>query len=203
VRRERPAGARLIETLDEHGHPLGPFPWVPYGEGWEIPAEFEYGGTIDAESGTELGAWSIWVQVVDGVAECVAVRCWSIGGPAIRAAVLRELPLARLVREGVLLVSRPAEEDPKRRINWPDVETALGERENLAATHRQRARKGAVTDELLQDVARIYREALAGGRPTAEVAERLDYSRASAGRLVMRARRRGLLPATEPRRARA
>jgi hypothetical protein len=195
-----PSNARLVDEADETGRVVGKAWWVPYGEGWEIPVGFEYGGEGPFK-------WSIWIQIIFGVAECVGIRGWSAGGAPIRAADLRALPIGRLVNEAVLLASRPADEIPRRPILWKSVEEAQKARARVAEAHRRVARnprqRGRVTDELLQEVARVYREELAGGRPTAEVAEQLNYSRPSAGRLVMEARRRGFLPPTEPRRARA
>lgn len=177
-------------VADENGQP-GLSWWVPYGEGWEIPAGFEYSGT------GPVFDWAIWIQVVEGKAECLAVTCWAAGRAAITAEAYRKLPLGRLVHDGVLLASRPADEIPKRHVLWGSRAEAEAERAAVAETHRRRKRspreRKPISDEKLQDVARIYREELSGGAPTKAVAKRLHYSRASAGRLVALARERGFL----------
>jgi hypothetical protein len=173
--------------------------WVPFGEGFQIPAGFEYSGSGPFE-------WAVWIHVVDGIAQPLAVRCWSPAGRPLTAESFRRLPLGRLVREGVLLSSRPREEFPKSYVQWDSIEEAEQKHAEVAkaytTTKRSPRDRGPVTDELLQRVADIYRDELASGAPTRKVAEKLNYSRASAGRLVMEARRRGFLPQTEPRRAR-
>jgi hypothetical protein len=64
----------------------------------------------------------------------------------------------------------------------------------------QRGRR--LSDEDLQRVAEIYREALADRKPPTKAVERaLPTSRSNAGRLVQEARRRGFLGAATPRRA--
>ena len=190
--------ARGLAALDAEGRPLPGFSWwVPYGEGWEIPAGFEYSGRGPVD-------WRLWVQVINGTAQCVALTCVGPKSGPVAAGALRKLPLARLVHEAVLLASRPWDEIPKRHILWPSLDEAKRQREAVARQHdRVAGQRAPITDELLQDVANIYRNELAGGRPTAAVAEQLNYSRASAGRLVMKARDRGFLPTTEPRKARA
>jgi hypothetical protein len=188
---------RVLPTLTNDV--LGLESWVPYGEGWEIPAGFEYNGHGPFD-------WSIWVQVIDGKAECLAVRAWAAGERPITAEGFRRLPLGRLLHQAVLVVSRPADEIPKRNEPWESVEAARRARTEVTATHKRSKRsprdRRPITDETLREVADIYRVNLTGGAPTRAVAETLNYSRASAGRLVMEARRRGLLPQTEPRKAR-
>ena len=192
-----PQGAYLVPTLLPEGEGLSY--WLPFGAGWEIPVAFEY-------YGSGLFDWSIWIHVLDGVAECVDLRCSGADGQPVTATALRQLPIARLVQQGVLLASRPAEEIPRQRVMWKTVEEAQEKRDAVAKHHgrvkRNPHQKDQVTDELLEEVATIYRAELAGGRPTARVAETLHYSRSSAGRLVMEARNRGLLPKTDPRKAR-
>jgi hypothetical protein len=191
------SNARLLPTVGKDG--AGEFWWVPFGEGWEIPAGFEYSGHGPYE-------WAIWIHVIEGKAECVALRCVSTEGRPITAESLRRLPLGRLVQAGVLIASRPEDEIPKKFVLWPSLEDAKRARAEVATTYRRAKRnpreRASISDDLLRDVARIYRSELAGGRPTASVAEQLHYSRASAGRLVMKARENGFLPLTEPRKAR-
>lgn len=194
------SNARGLPALDKDGHLQPGFSWwVPYGEGWEIPAGFEY-------SGSGLFEWAIWIHVVDGKAQCLAVNCWAREGEAITAGAFKQLPLGRLVEEGILCASRPWDEIPKRHILWDGPDEAKRQRAAVATT-TARARRNPrdhapITDEVLRGVAEVYRAALASGKPTKAVAEKLYYSRASAGRLVMKAREAGFLPPTEPRQAR-
>ena len=191
---------RVLPTLTEGT--LGLESWVPFGEGWEIPAGFEYGGHGPFE-------WDMWIQVLDGKAECLAVRTWTPSREArpITAGDFRRLTLGRLVHEAVLVASRPADEIPKRNERWPSVEDARQARMEVSATHKRSKRsprdRRPITDDVLREVAEVYRANVAGGAPTRAVAEELHYSRPSAGRLVMKARGRGFLPTTERRKARA
>ncbi len=190
--------ARGLPSLDTAGQLQGYGWWVPFGEGWEIPAGFEYSGSGPFD-------WAIWIHVVDGKPECVALTGRGTAKP-ITADSLRRLPLGRLVQEGVLLASRPWDEIPKRYGLWPNTDAVKRERVKVAKRYARLKRSprehGEVSDVLLEDVARIYRENLATGAPTKAVASELNYSRASAGRLVGLARRSGLLPKTEMRKAR-
>ena len=142
--------------------------WVPFGEGWEIPAGFEYEGTGPFN-------WTLWVQVVDGKVECLAVRAWSPDGRPITAESFRRLPLGRLVGEAVLVVSRPADEIPKNNEPWPSVEAAGRERAAVAATYKHTKRsprdRRPITDDVLREVAEVYRANLASGAPTRAVAQ--------------------------------
>lgn len=191
---------RILPTIT-NGE-LGLEAWVPFGEGWEIPAGFEYAGDGPFD-------WSIWVQVVDGKVECLAICARSPDGlhpRPITAEGFRRLPLGRLTYEAVMVVSRPHDEIPKLNQRWPSVEAARRERAEVAATFKRAKRsprdRRPITADLLREVAEVYRANLASGAPTRAVAEELNYSRASAGRLVMQAREKGFLPVTEPRKAR-
>jgi hypothetical protein len=65
---------------------------------------------------------------------------------------------------------------------------------------RRRARRQTNTDERMQQIAAVYRQAVDDGRPpTRAVAEALNVSRSTAGHLVVLARRRGFLRETAPR----
>lgn len=196
---EVPRNARLLPQVGADDVPLpGLGWWVPYGEGWEIPAGFEYSGSGPFD-------WAMWIQVWAGAAECVAVKAWRDDGRPVRAAALRRFPIGRLVKVAVLLSSRPADEIPKRYVRWASEEEAKAARRDVAEAHASRTRnpreRQPTSRELLARVAEIYRAEMAGGAPTRAVAEKLNYSRASAGRLVMKARKAGLLPATEQRKA--
>jgi hypothetical protein len=155
--------------------------------------------------------WWVLVNVIDGKPECVEFRCavspeHAKQGKTISAEALRRLPLGRLVEEAVLMVARPIEEIPRQARTWKNLDEARAVHAEAAKQYRRAKRSPHrhvdVTDELLEDVASVYRANLAKGRPTAAVAEELHYSRSRAGSLVMQARQRGFLPPTEPRKAR-
>lgn len=63
-------------------------------------------------------------------------------------------------------------------------------------------RRQPVTDQRLKEVAQIYRAAFPDA-PTKAVSVELNMSQASASRLVGAARKRGFLPKTEKRKAKA
>ncbi len=69
----------------------------------------------------------------------------------------------------------------------------------------RRAARRTLADEDFERAASVYRAALANGRrdPVECVVEELHLSRSTAGRRIVEARRRGFLPPTEPRKARA
>jgi hypothetical protein len=192
------SNARALPVIDEHGQLLGINSWwVSYGEDWEIPAGFEYVSRDPADV-------TLWIHVVEGVAECLAIK--HTADRPITASALRRLSIPGLVEEGVLMAARSWDEIPKRRILWPSFEEAKRAHTETATAHRRAARlpgeRAHITPELLKEVATIYRANLASGAPTKAVADALYYSRASAGRLVMKAREGGFLPPTEQRKAR-
>ena len=185
---ENPEDGSIVQTL-----------WVPFGEGLEIPETFSYHGEGPFK-------WDLVVHVQDGKPECVAIACEAWTGEAISAEALRRLPLGRLVEEAALMSARPVDEIPRQLRTWKDIDEARAVQAEAAKQYRRAKRSPRshvdVTDERLEDVARVYRANLAKGRPTAAVAEKLNYSRSRAGSLVMQARRRGFLPPTEQRKAR-
>jgi hypothetical protein len=104
------------------------------------------------------------------------------------------LPLEKLMRDAIA--------GGCRRVGQP-VADARSVIEALGLPRRRTARR--LSDDNLERAALIYTEALARGRrdPVACVVEELYLSRSTAGRWIMEARRKGYLPPTEPRRARA
>jgi hypothetical protein len=193
-----------VETQLKEGS-IGLSAWVPFGEGLEIPAVFQYEGE------GPFGEWYVTVNVIDGKPECVEFN-WKVTpeeaklGRVISAEALRRLPLGRLMEEATLMVARPVGEIPRQLRQWNDMDEARAVQAEAVKQYRRAKRSPRrhvdVTDELLEDVALVYRENVAKGRPTAAVAEQLNYSRSRAGSLVMQARRRGFLPPTEQRKAR-
>ena len=203
--------ARLLETEIPGGAPAGQVAyswWVPYGDGLEIPPAFTYNGEAP------WGTWEIVVAVLGGKPECVSVQCNATEGNWIGAESFRRMPLGRLVEDAALMAARPADEGPKKLRSWANPEEARREQAAAAARYRRVKRRPRqhidVTDERLEEVARVYRASLPTGRPTAAVGKALGYSRSRAAALVMRARKRGeetgdlerFLPPTEPRKAR-
>jgi len=115
------------------------------------------------------------------------------GGPAVTSAGLRGLPLARLVREALSLVTM---EQTSRSSGTVRLDPARGD-------GGRGPRRGApITDEHLRDVAARYRAALECGLPaTQTVADEMHASRPTAARWVNRARERGILGPSLPGRA--
>jgi hypothetical protein len=166
----------------------------------------------------------IEIELEDGQARCVALSriadrvrvddgsgrpVYSDKAP-LTAELLRQLPLKRLVSE----IAAEAADHFGRRV--PAAEEALRQYAELDArldqlSKRARSRAGdGVSDALLADVAEIYDEAAAAGLPpTRTTWERLNRrkgkgpARSTVARWISQARDRGLLPPTEPRKARA
>lgn len=63
----------------------------------------------------------------------------------------------------------------------------------LASTVVKRKRRNSITEELLAEVASVYREAISGGRPTQAVQEHFYVTHATAARYVRLARESGHL----------
>jgi hypothetical protein len=135
-------------------------------------------------------------------------------GPELTGALLRSLPLRMVMRDITSAVAHKIGKLSKRHLDpfgaeelvdaWLPVTATPGglKRFQTEAFRPQRGRR--LTDERLIAVADVYRRALHAGRPpTKRVAEAMHVARPTAGRWVMEARRRGFLPATEPRTARA
>ena len=134
----------------------------------------------------------------DGTPWCRELTIESGVQPGVTTGLLRELPLRRIVREVAWSRREP--------VAWGDD----GSVHLLPATTEGRDRflEGAparathlVTDELLNEVARIYRANPAA--PARAVHEQLPLkiSRATAGRYIAEARRRGKLGPATPRKA--
>jgi hypothetical protein len=180
-------GARWVETEDGRGGTI-PSPWVPYGPGFEIPLVFTYEGDNPFD-------WTMLIVVIGGRPRCVQLTCSTID-PArtVTPEGLHRLPLGRLVQEATLMASRPNDEVPHRAIRWRDMKEVRAARAAVVRQHRARARpRRSLTDALLQEVAAVYRENVATGKPSRAVAEHFHYSDASARRVVREARLQGLL----------
>jgi hypothetical protein len=185
---EKLPGARLVDTILADGR-LGRFVWVPLGAGLEIPAYFEYTGRGPFE-------WTIHVGIDEyGRPYCIRLIC----DGRVTPGELHTFPLGRLIREGAERVARPDDERPHPQVRPVSEEEATRIREAVAARLRMRPKGHArlLTDEYLAEVARVYRDNIATGKPSKAVAEHFRYrSEASARRVVSKARSRGLLGPT-------
>lgn len=113
----------------------------------------------------------------------------------ITTELLRSIPMRDLRRMAVEAASRPITE-------WGTVET-VGVQRRVFRSDQSNWTVGAVggpgrgrriSDEFLQRVADVYRDAMAAGRPpVAAIVGELHAERSTAGRWVMLARQRGFL----------
>lgn len=166
------------------------------GDGYVVPSHF----TAKSES-LQL---ELEIEFVDGAPR---VRRIELAGEHITGETLRRLQIGRLTRQavaGAFLSAQRAEVDgqPALIIDQSRTEAAANAYNEYVQDAR-RPRSGApLTDDDLQNVADLYRAALADGRPpTQTIANEMHASRATAARWVARARERGLLGAAIPGRA--
>jgi hypothetical protein len=193
---EEVPGARYVASEASDGT-VGEFVWVPYGPGFEIPVFGEYSGTGPFE-------WALTFAVVDGRPRCLEVRCLSRpGGPPITPEALHRFPLGQKLEEAVLMASRPVDEVPRRAARWKNIEEVRAQRADVAAHHRRsgNGRRKKITDEFLAEVAQVYRQNVATGKPAQAVAEYCHYTSTSARRVIAQARQRGFLGPALPGRA--
>jgi hypothetical protein len=154
---------------------------VPIGEGRYVPLVFK----VTVESRTDLMA-DIDIEMRGREAVCTGLTLHRADGGAIQQEELQAFPLADYVNAAVdaQAVSRDTE---------PGDVRVIAPEETAPITGGPRVRR-RVTDEVLQEVALVYREAYERGEaPTAAVQRRMRRSRSTAGRLVMQARQRGFL----------
>jgi hypothetical protein len=186
---EQIPGAHWVPSEDETGK-VRDLPWVPYGPGFEIPLYFEYvgGGPFD---------WSLFVCVIDGRPQCVRLEFSTVDPlKAITPEQLHRFQLGRRLKEATLMVSAPVDEVPRPYRRWESVEQVRAARAAVAMQHRKRpnaSRRNVLTDEFLAQVADVYRQHVATGRPSKAVADHFHYKPESARRVVREARLRGLL----------
>lgn len=137
------------------------------------------------------------VEVENGKAVCVALRRRP-GGAPLKTISVRQ-PVDAFVRAAVYAAAiERTDRTVEGEAVWAPAHGRL-RREQF----KDRARRGVrLGDDFLRDVAQVYREETDRGQPpTQGVADRLHGSRASAGRWVMEARRRGFLGDALPGRA--
>jgi hypothetical protein len=176
-----------------------PIPMVPIGEGRYVPQVFK------VTMSDERGLWTDLVVEMRGrEAVCTALMLRRTDGAAIQKEDLRAFPLRERINAAVAgqAVSReakpmiiPGKAEPVEMVVIPPEE---GE----SLTAGLQGGRPRVTDDTLQEVARVYREAVATGEaPTAAVQRHMKRSRSTAGRLVMQARQRGFLGQAKSRMA--
>ena len=147
-----------------------------------------------------------WADI-DGFVECVgvAIEPGQENRRVLSAAVLRRLPIGRLVREARASRYRDAGGDLLEAfgdglVDEP-VSTWLGE---SAAPWGERPARGKarLDDQHFAQVAQLYSAAVQRGRPPGKaVAEAMHASRPTVTRWLAEARKRGLLPPTTQGRA--
>ena len=181
-------GARWVASELPDGT-VGEGAWVPYGPGFEIPLYIEYEGERPLN-------WRVRIGVIDGRPQCLDFSCDNAGAP-VTPEILHRFPLGRMIEEAVLLASRPADEIPRSYKRWDSVEQARDARAAVARHYRKRPGNGrrqrVLTDDFLREVAVVYREHVATGKPSKAVEEHFHYRPASARRVVREARLRGFL----------
>jgi hypothetical protein len=134
-------------------------------------------------------------EVRDGRPECVDFHVRAKpGGRGIRTADLQMV--SNLDAMATNLYAAVAPEPGGNAFNWmwrrTEENTARAER---AVYEARKARRGTVSRDVLEEVAKVYREHL-DASPTQAVALLLDYSPRTAARRVQQARAAGLLPQT-------
>ncbi|MDQ6854728.1 MAG: DUF6214 family protein, partial [Actinomycetota bacterium] len=132
--------------------------------------------------------------VEDTTPVCTAVSVWRLDGSPLRPDDLNSLPLEKYADAAA--ETHSFQMPPGTPIGMHVAEIhAPGRDPSFQRRH-------TVTDNDLRRVAATYRAALeTGNPPTAAVEDEFQVSRATAGRLVRRARDRGFLGAATPRKA--
>jgi hypothetical protein len=139
----------------------------------------------------------------DGVPECRDVRLVSVGaGRSVRARDLRTVKLDDLIEAGFgLAVLQPDGLTERVRLRGTDASDLLtgstsGESQTavVALRRRRREKNRTISDDLLREVAKIYRDNLDRG-PTQAVGERFSKSPSTAALYVKLARDAGFLGA--------
>jgi hypothetical protein len=198
---EMPPIARIpVVDPDAPGHVLG---WVMYDafeelvevEGVHIPAEFH----LRLTGGTEQPSLHITFQVHDGRPFCVAVN---LGAKPQGRQVLpvdfetlrNKLNHYSEVASTTAMLHVRRESGAANAVALSRVGPPTARRAYRAAQKRSRTK---VTDELLSEVAELYRDS---GPDSAwgAIADRYGVSKSTAGRYVVLARKAGYLPPTKP-----
>jgi hypothetical protein len=161
-------------------------PEIQLSAGLALPARLAF--EVDDFEGYNL---RFGIALDDGRYVCRALEVQQRdGGPPVTAESIRTVPVKEIVRAGVrnALLGRQL---------FDTVFDAVREQREPAQTYQVPAGlkvKGPPTDDLLRWVAQTYELAYAlNDPPTKSVQDALGVSRATAGRWVAEARRRGLL----------
>jgi hypothetical protein len=166
--------------------------WRPYVGSHEIRVFYR---AIIVREGEPIVVLTIDAIRTDQPPQCVGVEIRPAeGSDEIQGSI--RLPMDKLLREAIIA--------GRRRVGEQGA-TSDSVRDALLDEPTRRAKRRTVTDELLEEVATTYRRALEEKErdPVNWVAKEVHTSRSNAGKLVARARKRGLLAPTEPRRAKA
>jgi hypothetical protein len=162
----------------------------PVGELLRMPARFTLHLRHAADGGPDV---DITWQVRQGAPECVEVRiAANEGGHEIRVSGLAGLRISDcldFVVKAMMSESRVKSGGFKRPAWFSFRE---GSREAIEQTRTARRTKTKITDDLLREVADVYRASVSD-KPTAAVAEYLDRPHRTAALYVRRARDRGFL----------
>jgi hypothetical protein len=165
----------------------------PVGESLRMPSRFTLHLRRAADGGPDVDV--TW-QIRQGAPECVEVRIAATeDGHEIRVSGLAGLRINDCLDFTVkaLMSERRRKSGGVGRPAW--FSFSAGSREAIEQTRTARAaRKTKITDELLQEVADIYR-ANVNDKPTEAVAEHFDRPHRTAALYVRRARDRGFLGA--------
>ncbi len=187
------------------------------GEPWAVTVSWHEQGGVPTPVGLRLSSWRDARR--DATAPLPAYR-EGVELPRMDGAVLRRLPVARLVQASRRNVAealaqlaadyrefgrpyREIPEDVRETLPWElalmDLDRRLQARDFAERAERfeGRPRGGRdLGDEHYADVARIYRQAVVDGRPpTKAVEDHFQVAKSSAAKKVARARERGFLPA--------
>lgn len=173
---------------------------VAYGKRAVLPARYTAEPLIRQVRGeppaTEVPV-AIDIDASTGEPRCMGVR--AVTGEPLTGELLRKVPIEGLTQQATWAMARPA--SPVRVA--PDVWSfELIEETALAQANAAESGPGSRTPRArLEDVAEIYLQAKANGKPPViAVADELPASRPHAGKLVMYARRIGLIPPAPVRR---
>ena len=174
-----------------------------YGSQFVIPREFK--ARVDDTRYPAVIAMRV-VVADGGRAECDLLECSRrAGGPPITGEVLREIPVAAILRDVLAAAALEIQFDAEgarllQRAGQARLDDLFVKYHEVT---REPARRGVpVTDGRLREVASVYRGAALAGLPaTKTVAEVMHVSRSTAARWVMKARDAGLLGKARPGRS--
>ncbi len=164
-------------------------PFASISKETRLPSAFTARYTPDSGPAVELA-----VTIEGGSPVCQEIRVLrDPGGPSLTGTEIRRVPIVDVIEHACRQVAvRFVEQFPDGSTAWEptfDDEPARRTVARDVTTARQRRH---VTDDLLRDVARVYR-ANRDSSPTASVQETFTVSRATATRWIKLARERGFL----------